>query len=90
MCLAVATTLSAMRQVKHLRMRLVLSSYLLLSGPQVVCGNLHPNYTLPSSESRRTLLRTSKGSTPNNLPTSTMRFRFVEGSYYTEETVLTH
>ena len=89
MCLAVATTLSAMRHVRRLRMLLALSSYILLSGLQVALGNLSPNYTLHSSVLRRTLLRTSKGRTPNIFIVSIMRFRFVEG-FYTKEAVLTH
>ena len=78
MCLAVATALSAMRQVRRLRVLLALSSYILLSGLQVVRGSLRPNYTLHSGVLRRTPLRTSKGTIPNNFIISIMRFRFVE------------
>lgn len=88
-CLAVATALSAMRQVRHPYILLGIYSYIILSALQVVRGSLRLNYTLPSSMLRRTLLRTSKGSTPNSFIISTMRFRFVEG-FYTGEAVLTH
>ena len=79
MCLAVATALSAMRQVRHPHTLLGLFSYVILSGLQVVRGSLRPDYTLPSNILRRTQPRTSKGSTPNHLIISIMRFRFVKG-----------
>ncbi len=63
-----------MRQVRHPRMLLGIFSYIILSGLQAVRGSLRLNYTLPSSVLRRTLPRTSKGSTPNSFIISITRF----------------
>jgi hypothetical protein len=77
-----------MRQVRRLHMSLT-SSNIPLSGLPVVPGSRRPNYTLQSSGSRRTLLRTSKGPALKSSITFTMRSRFVEGPY-AEEAILIH